>query len=372
MLQSQNGFHQTRMNEAKMGAYYTDIAHCNDLAQYLKFSNTEETTVLEPSAGNCAAVKAVTGAEANANVRIFAVELNDETARGLKEDETLEDVLHADFTDNVRIKNNIFSFVFGNPPYLNDTLSEESGQRVERVFLEKVTSYLKKDGILVWVIPYRSFSDDSTLRFFANRYELLRVFRFRESEYKKYHQVAIIARKTQPKVVLKEEMDQIRSRYDDVEKIPALPEHPEVSDEEKILVPTGAASDVSLFAAKNFDINAARKTLSKSMGQELKRCFDDRIAIKPYGTTSVFRPPIPMKADSMYLLAVSGGGQGLTGSVETNDLHLQRGVAEVIEESSTEEQGEGANKKKVVTVKTRTEISLRTVQQADGRIDVLM
>lgn len=374
LSETSHGFYQARMDEAKMGAYYTDVAHCEDLSRYLYFSNSGETSVLEPSAGNCAAVKAVTGAKENSNIRIFAVELNDQTALDLKADTSLEDVLHADFLENVRIKNNAFSFVFGNPPYLNDVLGEEGPKvRIERQFLEKVSSYLKKDGVLVWVIPFSSFSEDSTLRYFANHYEIEKVFRFRESEFKKYRQVAVIARKIGNRIVSKDEMDIMRSRYQDLEKIAVLPEHPDVPDQEKIAVPESASSDVTLFAAKEFDVEAARRTLHDSMLIDLKKKFDDRIAIKEYGRSTEFRPPIPMKADSMYLLAVSGGGQGLTGSIENNDLHLQRGVAEVISESRYEEQ-EGSNgvKKAVEIVTTRTEISLRTIQQTEGKIDVLM
>ena len=79
------------------------------------------------------------------------------------------------------------------------------------------------------------------------------------------------------------------------------------------------------------------------------------------------KPPIPLKKDSLYLLATSGSGQGLTGSEENSDLHLQRGVAEVIEESeySTDEKG-----KEIEKVISRTKVSM-TVVENDGKITVL-
>ena len=73
----------------------------------------------------------------------------------------------------------------------------------------------------------------------------------------------------------------------------------------------------------------------------------------------------------MYLLATSGAGQGLTGNVQTRDLHLQRGVAEVIEDNCIEVVGEGKNAKAQLRVTSRTQITM-TVVQNDGTITKLV
>lgn len=82
------------------------------------------------------------------------------------------------------------------------------------------------------------------------------------------------------------------------------------------------------------------------------------------------RPPIPLKKDSLYLLATSGYGQGLAGSEENKDLHLQRGISEIIEtERLTGEdiecEDEDNIKPGVLVVQTKTSISMSVIEN-DG------
>ena len=125
MIRQQSTFSRTMDNMVKMGAYYTDIEHCIDIGKQLKFPETE-VSVLEPSIGDGSAVLAVTGKNetTHENVKIFGVELNEISAKECQENPLLEEVLEADFLEGVRIKNNVFSFVFGNPPYMEDDLDE--------------------------------------------------------------------------------------------------------------------------------------------------------------------------------------------------------------------------------------------------------
>lgn len=90
--------------------------------------------------------------------------------------------------------------------------------------------------------------------------------------------------------------------------------------------------------------------------------------IEPFTAIDIGNPPLPLKKDLAYLCAISGGGQGLVGSEETHDIHLQRGSAKVIEESeiNTNEEGESVSE----TVETRTQISLRIIEN-NGKITVL-
>ena len=70
-------------------------------------------------------------------------------------------------------------------------------------------------------------------------------------------------------------------------------------------------------------------------------------------------------------MATSGCGQGLTGSVETKDLHLQRGVAEVVEDVDYgEDDFESENNSNRITVTSRTQVVL-TVIESNGKIHTL-
>ena len=64
-----------------------------------------------------------------------------------------------------------------------------------------------------------------------------------------------------------------------------------------------------------------RSLLKSGLHAEIASAFP-----KPYSAAELGRPPMPLKKDLLYVCAVSGGGQGLVGSEEVGDLHLQRGV----------------------------------------------
>lgn len=362
----QNTFSRTLANEGKMGAYYTDVEHCKSISKMFRFPENEEVCVLEPSIGDGKAVITVTNADKNPNIKIFGVELNDQTADMLRENPYMEDVLKADFLNDVFITNNAFSFCFGNPPYLDDSMDGTS-DRTERSFLEKVGNYLMTGAILVWVIPLYIYQKESYLRYWNSRYETLALFRFRPAEYKKYQQIVIVGRKRKLSVMLsKDQMEEYQNAVADVELVPELPD----DFSEKIDILPSVSSNVTTFATRTFDVALAYNALSV-LPNELLSEFDSHVTVKPYAICSIGRPPIPLKKDSMYLLATSGGGQGLTGSEETNDLHLQRGVAEVIEDSVVETTGTGKNVKTQARVVSRTQVSM-TVIQNNGSVSKLV
>lgn len=363
----QNTFSRTLANEGKMGAYYTDLEHCKDIAKMFQFSEIAETFVLEPAIGDASAVITVTGANKNPNIKIFGVELNDSTFEAVKQNPYVEDVLKADFLNDVMISNNVFSFCFGNPPYLDDMMDSVPGSRTERSFLEKVGNYLCTGAILVWVIPFYIYKEESYLRYYNSRYELLHLYRFREKEFKKFQQIVLIGRKKKLSNMLsKVQMEQLKDSVSQIEKIQELP----MDFEEKIEVPTSDISKLTLFATRNFDVNLAYETID-SLPEAILSELNEILTERAFGSYNIGNPPIPLKKDSMYLLATSGGGQGLTGDEKSGDLHLQRGVAEVIEEPDFEVLGEGKNKKTNVRVTSRTQITM-TVIQNDGTISKLV
>lgn len=369
-LRSQNGFSRIQNNIAKMGAYYTDVAHCKDIKNFLSFPESKDVCVLEPSIGDASAVIAATGADTNTNIKIFGVELNTDSANFAKESPFTEEVLEADFLEGVRIKNNAFSMVFGNPPYMDDDLAEgEKTVRVEKQFLEKVTNYLVKGGLLVWVIPYTSLVETSSMRFILGHYEILSVYKFRPEEYAKYKQIVLFARKTDSHFPLLQTIQDAQVRYN----IDSLDELPSVADK-TFEVPSVESDKITLFTTKAFNVEEAFNRLfhmeEDDKLQDLFTFVDKKLSYPEYRVNDLGKPPIPLKKDSMYLLATSGSGQGLTGSEETHDLHLQRGVAEVIEDAEVDVDEEDPKRQATVKVTTRTKVTMTVVEQS-GKITVL-
>ena len=373
-VQVRNGYGwREGLNLANAGAFYTDVPHCKILSKVFKWPD-DEVCVLEPSIGDGSAVKAITDRETNENVKIFGVELKEPVANEVKKDPLIEDCLNADFTNGVVIKNNAFSFCFGNPPYMDDDDTEDGRRgRLERTFLEKVTgAYLKKGGILVWVIPYSRFSDESTLRYLIGHYEFLHVWKFQEYEYKKWHQIVFIGRKMDTRIALADEVAKVREKYQSEDVVPVLPMTFEGTELfESIEVPSTKSADVTLFAPKEFNPLAALNFFAENPDlDDYHRLVGKRTTQKEYASTELGAPPIPLKKDSLYLMATSGVGQGLAGTLG-KDMHLQRGVAEVVEESEfNSDPNKNDDNSGTVTVTTRAKVTMSIIETC-GEITVL-
>ena len=327
------GFHQSQANIEKMGAYYTEVEHCKAMSRFFYFKEGDDYTILEPSVGNAEAVYAAIGKEAGDRKSLFAVELNNSTVRELNaSDKEFEVLLEADFLDGSRIKGSSFSFCFGNPPYLDDT-TERNGERLERKFLEKVYGLLKKDGVLCWVINFNQFRND--IRYLYSRFDLKHIYKFHESEYKKWHQVVIIGTKKTNISYKKEDYESFEAKYRHVEDLEELPFD---YDGERIFVPTAKADDVNPFTSREFPAAEIFEALQKQ-GSVLDKMTEKSLTVKPYMIVECGNPPMPPKKDHLFTLAVSGIGQGLVG--DGDEIHLQRGVCRVVDESTVEGDGKG-------------------------------
>ena len=364
-LEYANNYSRVRANEQKMGAYYTDLEHCRDIGKLLRFPTDEEVSVLEPSIGDASAVIAVTGATTNSNIRIFGVELETKVYQDCKKNPILEEVINADFTDGVFIRRNAFSFCFGNPPYME---GDDSGKRMEKIFLEKCTNYLKVGGVLVWVIPHRVFVEETYLRYWMRNYDTEAIYRFRDSEYQKWHQIVIIGRKVSLRDLPVGELAAFQAKISPVDKLEVLPSNGQPT----IVVNPSPSEGVDLFAPRKFDGTEFYSSLSHGFPDDINRAFKKLITPKEYSVGVAGNPPIPPKKDHLYLMAMSGCGQGLTGSLETKDLHLQRGVAEVVEhvdygEEDIEDDSDSSGK---IVVTSSTQVML-TIIENSGKITTL-
>lgn len=333
--QGNNGFSRTNINEAKMGYYPTEREHMKSLSTLLKFPERKEFCVLEPSAGEGAAVEVLTRPDLNEGAKIFCVELDQQRAEVCRNNPAFEQTLCEDFLNGVKISNNCFTLCFGNPPYMSfeDDVFRE---RLENRFLEKVTAnYLKIGGVLVWVIPYKSFIENWSIRYFLNHYKDINVWRFRADEYAKYHQVAIVARKTATSIHLADDITQFRKRFEVLEAIPELPvtfEGTKYFQSYEIL--PSASDNVKLFTTLKFDAVAALELILSDENKKPSKYSNavaKRMTQKQFAVLNVGKPPIPPKKDSLYLIGTAGVGQGIVGTLG-DDLHLQRGVAETVKD----------------------------------------
>lgn len=315
----QNDFSRTLANEKKMGAYYTDLDHCRRLGRLFSWPD-DPVCVLEPSCGDGSAVRAVT--QSAPNVTIFGVELNPQTADELKENARLDYVIAADYLNGTKISRKKFSFCFANPPYGYDA---EGKKRYEREFVERIFLHMKEDGVMALVIPYYILTDvENFFKSFFSRFEPVRAYRFDDAVYQQFKQVVVIAQKRSCIGYFKEDLPKYIKKIDEIGKLPYLPEYSESIDF-PISIDSSEPGEIEYFTTLAFDAEEASSHLKSSTLFSLleKRCQ------KTYMATDIGHPPVPLKKDLLYICAVSGGGQGLVGSTEKGDVHLQRGVVRV-------------------------------------------
>lgn len=317
MRQSQ--FSRDLGNAARMGAFYTDPEHCKRIGQLFAFPD-EEVCVLEPSIGNGVAVNNIL--QGCKSPTVFGVELNTCTYDALKEKEAFPYLLNADFLNGVKISRGAFSFCFANPPY---GMHQESKERLEKLFVEKLWGYLKTGAIFALVIPYYVLAEEKFARCFLARFNPLAFYRFDDDVYASYQQVVIIGQRRASLGMMRTWLPKFMERISSVDKFEYLPQMGE--EVQKIPVSASNANDIEYFTTLAFDVKKAAASLKNS---ELYRFIEKKAMVPEYHAAKLSRPPVPLKKDSLYLCAISGYGQGLAGSEETHDLHLQRGSAKVI------------------------------------------
>ncbi len=353
----QNSFSRSLANERKMGAYYTDLDHCRRIGNLFSFPDDQEVCVLEPSIGDGSAVLSVLNKCNRNNIKIFGVELNPGTYDSIKESGKFDYLINADFLNGVKISHSSFSFCFANPPYGND---KDSGKRLESLFIDKMYHYISNNGLLALVIPYYVLVDESFLKGFFSRYQPIAEFKFDDNVYSEFKQIVVIAIKRPSIGYLKQTYDIYLEKVNSIDKLPYLPFQ---DPDQKLIVPPSKESSIEYFTTLLFDKKAAASKLKYSA---LYPLMTERIFVPSYCATELGQPPIPLKKDLLYLCAISGGGQGLVGSEENRDLHLQRGVAKVVKEIEERE----VNGQPEIVEKSFTKICLNVIEN-DGLITTL-
>lgn len=367
-VQKQSSFSRTLANEEKAGFYPTDPAHCRAINKFLKFPEEGDVLCLEPSIGDGTAILLATGKKNGDNLHILGAELSEARAKESREKEGIEDVVCGDFLRGITVSPSCFTFCFSNPPYEADA---SDGIRLEAKFLERITPLMKAGGIFVYVIPENQFLEPGLFLKLYNRFEFLHVYRFHEAEYKKYHQIVLIGQKKKVRYNLtKDERDKMIEFYkNNIEELPFDYEG------DKVEVPESDMSALREFRSTKFP---AKEVCGAMRGDGMTavavnsfmETMASKIFTKPFDNGEVDRPPIHPNKDSMYLLGVCGVGQGLCGSEEEGNLHLQRGTVKMVE-NLTLQPSDDTRVKGVITATTRAQVTYKVVE-SDGTITELV
>lgn len=204
------------MNRIKMGYFPTDLEHIRLIKQAVNFPKTQ-VNILDPCCGEGLALKAF--AE-NENADTYGIELDE--SRGHTAQKNLDRVGLGSFFGSV-IPPGRFHALLLNPPYLSCP-GDGGSRRMERAFLADTLPLLMKGGLLIYIIPYHR-ANESVCRILSSYYKNLSIYRFRDSEFKKYKQIVFFGVRTERRTADKTaaRIEQLCLQPDKIPLIDTLP-----------------------------------------------------------------------------------------------------------------------------------------------------
>ena len=249
-----------------------------------------------------------------------------------------------------------FSLIYLNPPY-DFEIGEERSQRMERLFLEHVYRWLKRDGVLVMVIPGRYLHDCSQI--LAHQFRDVRAHRLTEPESVKYKQVVLMGvRRTRAERdrLQDSEITRARMRFEslatDAERLSPLPAEPD----HLYAVPPGEAVRM---VYRGLPLDQIEDLLPRSSA------YRQASAVLVAQQSDVGgRPLTPLHGGHVGLLCTAGMLNGIFGESETRHIAHWQSV-KLVDKSEEEEDG-----KTVIREKERFSNEL-TLVFATGEIATL-
>ena len=302
------------MNNIKLGYYPTDPDNIDLLLRGIKFPEGVTTNLLDPCCGCGKALRQL--AQGN-NCYAYGVELDE--SRAEEAQTRLHRVGFGSFFHS-SISREAFHLLFLNPPYLS-FINESGGRsRHEKRFLIESLPALAYGGLLIYVIPYYRLTPD-ICRILVDNFDDLTVWRFTESEFRKFKQVAVLGvrkprgTELQDTLCLEELASapmSIRSLAEMPEERYALPDHP---------------IEVNTFKGERFN--------QKELEQQLRRCnsFAQMMARSELDS-GVKRPLLPLSISQIGLI---GGSGMINGLIACDTPHIIKGrIVKVIRTESEE------------------------------------
>ena len=304
------------MNNVRMGYYPTDPDNIDLILKGIKFPEGVTTNVLDPCCGCGKALRQI--AEGH-NCFAYGVELDEQRA---EEAQTrLHRVGMGSFFHS-RISSEAFHVLFLNPPYLSVLTESGSRTRHEKRFLIESLGHLMIGGVLIYVIPFYRMTPD-ICRVLSDNFTDLGVWRFTDSEFAKFRQVAIIGRRKK-----RSEDQESAARLEQLSFAPL--DIPNVADieQERYAVPS-VEKTVETFKGERFNEKELERQLSHS--DSIRRLMNARSELDR-GTK---HPLLPLSIGQIGLV---GGSGMINGLIECDTPHIIKGRIIKVKNVEREEQ----------------------------------
>ena len=302
------------MNNIKLGYYPTDPGNISLLLRGIHFPEGVTTNLFDPCCGCGKALRQL--AQGN-NCYAYGVELDESRAEDAQT--RLHRVGFGSFFHS-RISHEAFHLLFLNPPYLS-VINESGGRsRHEKRFLIESIPTLMYGGLLIYVIPYYRLTSD-ICRILVDNFDELTVWRFTDSEFKKFKQVAVLGIRKKRDTELSDTLwlEQLACSPAEIPPLTQLPEG-------RYALPAQPMT-VNTFKGERFNQRELEQQLrrSDSFAQMMARSELD---------SGVKHPLLPLSISQIGLI---GGSGMINGLIECDTPHIIKGrIIKVVRTESEE------------------------------------
>ena len=302
------------MNNIKLGYYPTDPDNISPILRGIQFPEGVTTNLFDPCCGCGKALRQL--AQGN-NCYAYGVELDE--SRAEEAQTRLHRVGFGSFFYS-HISHEAFHLLFLNPPYLS-VINEGGGRsRHEKRFLIESIPTLMYGGLLIYVIPYYRLTPD-ICRILADNFDELTIWRFTDSEFKKFKQVAVLGIRKRRSMESQDAFWLEQYAYEPV-SIPLLSQLPE----SRYTLPAQPLT-VGVFKGERFNQKELEQQLKKSdsFAQMMARSELD---------SGVKRPLLPLSISQIGLI---GGSGMINGLIACDTPHIIKGrIVKVVRTESEE------------------------------------
>ena len=290
------------MNNVKLGYYPTDPDNISLILRGIQFPEDVTTNLFDPCCGCGKALRQL--AQGN-NCYAYGVELDE--SRAEEAQTRLHRVGFGSFFFS-QVSHEAFHLLFLNPPYLS-VLNESGGRaRHEKRFLIESLCHLMYGGLLVYVIPYYRLTPD-ICRVLVDNFEGLTVWRFTDSEFKKFKQIAVMGLRKRRSDVPEDTLWLERYTVDPA-TIPSLTE----IAENQYLLPAQPL-EVKTFKGERFN--------EKELEQQLRSCDSfAQLMARSELDKGTKRPLLPLSISQIGLI---GGSGMINGLIQCDTPHIIKG-----------------------------------------------
>lgn len=302
------------MNNIKLGYYPTDPDNISLILRGIHFPEGVTTNLFDPCCGCGRALRQL--AQGN-NCYAYGVELDE--SRAEEAQTRLHRVGFGSFFHS-RISHEAFHLLFLNPPYLS-VINENGGRsRHEKRFLIESIPTLMYGGLLIYVIPYYRLTPD-ICRVLVDNFDGLTVWRFTDSEFKKFKQVAVLGIRKKRDTELQDTLwlEQLACSPAGIPLLTQLPES-------RYALPAQPMT-VNTFKGERFNQKELEQQLRKSdsFAQMMARSELD---------SGVKHPLLPLSISQIGLI---GGSGMINGLIECDTPHIIKGRIVKVMRTESEE-----------------------------------